>query len=339
MKRHYSGKFEFNTRSVSYRTMPVAMISGSGSNDGGSGDGSLGEHSIDPVEIWGSGGNDNQGDLGDQMSYLDSILGSNGNDNGLIGASIDGSGSANPDSDGNDNYYEYGNMICEMTPSQFAQVKPLLDKLPDFLKFLKVRVKIGRTQGNASAQYISSTNTVVLNEQFVNVGNYDDLDSVLEEFFHAIQDIWFTENGIDMGKQSISAVEFEAKVMKWLYEAASLEGVKEYNELSDIVDWIYKCLGNAASANSYDWSNFNSKTFYNEYRKYYDLFVEYYKSIGDDDIGHYSDGEYMFWKDHWDYFFDQMRIIFNGKNDFGSAIIITAGSGNDETSYPDAGSY
>lgn len=57
------------------------------------------------------------------------------------------------------------------------------------------------------------------------------------------------------------------------------------------------------------------------------------------DIGHYSDGEYMFWKDHWDYFFDQMRIIFNGENDFGSTIIITPESINDETSYPDAGSY
>ncbi len=43
--------------------MPIAFVAGSGSDDGPSGDDSLGEYSIDPVVIWGSGDTDNQGNL------------------------------------------------------------------------------------------------------------------------------------------------------------------------------------------------------------------------------------------------------------------------------------
>lgn len=339
MKRHYSDKFDFSAHSNSYRTMPVAMITSSGSSDGESIDVSLGEYSIDPVEIWGSGGNDNQGDLEDQMSYLDSIFGGSGDNNGIINTCPECSSLTDSEGSYQINSHEYGNLICEMTSTHFTQVKPLLDKLPAFLKLLKVRVKVGRTKGNAPAQYIQSTNTVVLNEQYVNAGDYDDIDSMLEEFFHAMQNISFKDRGIDMSKQPKSAVEYEAKVMKWLYEAAMLEEVKMYKNLSDLLDWLYKCLVDLTNANGYDWNIFDYNTFYDNYQKYYDLFVGYYKSLGDDDIGNYSEGDYMFWKDHWDHYFEQMKIIFNGENDFWSTITIDGGSGVGSSSYPDAGSY
>lgn len=335
-KHHHSVKPEFNTRSSSYRTMPVAMITGSGSNNGGSGVGSLGEHSIDPVEIWGSGGDDNQGDLANQMSYLDSIFGGSGGNNDLIGTSFESSGSSESDGNESVNRYQYYNMVCEMTCIQFTIVKPSLDKLPMWLKSLKPTIKIGPTKGNVPAQYISSTNTVILNEQYVNSGNYDDFDSVLEEFLHAIQDIWFKEKGINMSKQSRSAVEFEAKVMKWLYETAMLELTKIPEGL---INWINKCLVDLTNSNGYDWSLFDYDAFYDNYLKYYNLFVKYYESNKEDDIGNYSDGDYMFWDDHWNYYFEQMKIIFNGNNGFGSTVIITVGSGNGSASYLDAGSY
>lgn len=340
MKRHQLTESKFNTRRTSHCTMPIAFVAGSGSDDGPSGDDSLGEYSIDPVVIWGSGGTDNQGNLGEQMSYLDSILGGNDGQDMPIEPSFDGSGSSDSNVNESIQCFEYGNMICEMTPTQFEKVKSWIDKLPAFLKILKLKIKIGQTKGGVLAHYNSSTNTVVLNQDLFDSWTYDHFGDIMEEFFHSWQDMLFSREGTDMGQQSKSAVEYEAKVMKWLYEAAMMKNVDIPEDLNDIVDWIYKCLkGLSDFMNGYDWSYFDYHVFYEYYRQNYDRFVEFYKSNGNDDIGDYSKGDYEFWEDHWNYFFAEMGNIFDGNSGIGTDIIITPGSGVGSASYPDVGSY